>query len=69
MTRCPHCGNWFGGASATDSGEPHFDPGVKCPECGEFISDEELAAADQEPCRKRGRVDSEKLRRSDQDCH
>ena len=44
---CPHCGHIFFTASASsveDGGE--IVGGVECPECGEFISDEELEAQD-----------------------
>ena len=46
---CPHCGHIFFTASASsveDAGE--IIGGVECPECGEFISDEELEAQDDE---------------------
>ena len=43
MWECPHCGTYFSAASASsveDAGE--IVGGVECPECGEFISNEEL---------------------------
>jgi DNA-directed RNA polymerase subunit RPC12/RpoP len=40
--KCPHCGAVFYAASAWSGPEPECEPGVLCPECGEFISDEEL---------------------------
>lgn len=42
MWECPHCGAMFGAASASSDGEGEGHGGVECPECGEFISDEEL---------------------------
>jgi hypothetical protein len=40
--KCPHCEAIFYAASAWSGPEPECEPGVLCPECGEFISDEEL---------------------------
>jgi len=39
---CPYCGAYFVCASAADSGEPEFRPGVVCPACGVFIDDEDI---------------------------
>ena len=43
MWECPHCGAFFGAASASsvEDGD-EIVGGVECPSCGEFISDEEL---------------------------
>lgn len=40
--QCPHCDAVFFVASAWSGPEPDCEPGVLCPSCGEFISDEEL---------------------------
>lgn len=45
--RCPYCGAFFLAASASTGPEPDYEPGVLCPECGEFISDEELEEMDE----------------------
>ena len=41
MMQCPHCEAVVFAVSASDNGEPYFEPGWICPECGEFVSDEE----------------------------
>jgi hypothetical protein len=48
MWECPHCGAIFGAASAWSGPEPDYEPGVLCPECDEFISDDELQEQDNE---------------------
>lgn len=45
---CPHCGHvfWVASAWSEDDGET---PGVLCPECGEFVSNDELGVEDEQP--------------------
>jgi len=47
---CPECGAIFFVASASSVEEPDgtICGGVECPECGTFISDEELEQQDDE---------------------
>jgi predicted RNA-binding Zn-ribbon protein involved in translation (DUF1610 family) len=48
MMICPHCGELSWSASASDNGEPYFEPGWICPHCGEFVSDEETEYEEEE---------------------
>jgi hypothetical protein len=42
MVRCPHCDYLIFAASAWSGPEPENKPGILCPECDTFISDEEI---------------------------
>jgi hypothetical protein len=46
--KCPYCDAVFETASAWSGPEPDCEPGVLCPECEEFIPDDEILDEDEE---------------------
>lgn len=40
--QCPYCLAVFFAASAWSGPPPEEEPGILCPECGEFVSDDEI---------------------------